>query len=42
MKKQQQDLNSEALQLTKISPKAPKLSKKKIKKWAQIMQAVKF
>jgi hypothetical protein len=42
MKKTQNDLEIEALQPTKTSPKAPKLSKKKIKKWAKVMQSVKF
>lgn len=42
MKKIQKDLELEMLQPTKMSPKAPKLSKKKIKKWAKIMQQVKF
>jgi hypothetical protein len=38
----QQDLELELLQPTKKSSKAPKLSKKKMKKWARIMQSVKF
>jgi len=44
MKKQrpQQDLELEMLQPTKMSPKAPKLSRKKLKKAFKIMQAVKF
>jgi hypothetical protein len=42
MKKTQNDLELETLQPTKTSPKAPKLSKKKIKKWAKVMQQVKF
>jgi hypothetical protein len=42
MKKTQNDLELEILQTTKTSPKAPKLSKKKIKKWAKVMQSVKF
>jgi hypothetical protein len=41
-KKQQQDLELELFQPTKMAPKAPKLSKKKMKKWAKIMQSVKF
>jgi len=41
-KKQQQDLDLELFQPTKMAPKAPKLSKKKMKKWAKIMQSVKF
>lgn len=40
--KEQQDVELEMLQPTRMSPKAPKLSKKKMKKWAKIMQAVKF
>lgn len=40
--KQQQDLELEMSQPTKMSPKAPRPSKKKMKKWAKIMQAVKF
>jgi len=39
---QQQDLELEMLQPTRTSPKPPKPSKKKMKKWAKIMQAVKF
>lgn len=42
IKKQQQDLELELLQPTKMSPKAPKLSKKKMKKCFKIMQSVKF
>lgn len=41
-KKQQQDLELELLQPTKMSPKPSKPSKKKMKKWAKIMQSVKF
>jgi hypothetical protein len=42
MKKQQQDLELELLCPTKKFYKPPKPSKKKMKKWFKIMQAVKF
>ena len=41
MKKIQNDLELEMLQPTKMSP-SPKVSRKKRKKWAKIMQQVKF
>lgn len=42
MKKIQNDVELEMLQPTRMSPKTPKLSKKKMKKWAKVMQQVKF
>lgn len=42
MNKIQCDFELEMPQTTKMTPKAPKLSKKKRKKWFRIMQQVKF
>lgn len=39
---EQQDLELEMLQPTRIISKPPKPSKKKMKKWFKIMQSVKF
>lgn len=41
-KQQQQDIELEMFQPTKMSPKPPKPSKKKMKKWFKVMQSVKF
>lgn len=39
--KEQNDIENELLQPTRISPK-PKISKKLMKKWSKVMKKVKF